>query len=122
METILLKRFDGNYTLENWYGRFDGNYTLENLYGQFDGNYTFDQIDVNCTLENLYGQFYVKKGARLVKFVVLNNVGGAARYVWKRLWRTSESCIKRGANTTRSSQYKPMEQPFGATSANERSV
>ena len=55
METILLKRFDGNYTLENLYGRFDGNYTLENLYGQFDGNYTFDQIDVNYTLGNLYG-------------------------------------------------------------------
>ena len=62
METILLKRFYGNYTLENLYGRFDGNYTLENLYGQFDGNYTFDQIDVNYTLENLYGQFYGKKG------------------------------------------------------------
>ena len=68
-------------------------------FGKFDGNYISEKL-----IETILWK------------IGMDNL-------MEQLWRASESrIVKRSeANTTRSSQYQPTEQPFGATSANERS-
>ena len=77
-------------------------------FGKFDGNYISENLMETIFRKNLIETILWKIG--------MDNL-------MEQLWHASESrIVKRSeANTTRSSQYQPTEQPFGATSANERS-
>ena len=79
-------------------------------------NYTLDQIDGNYTLEKLVWTILWKKGLDWTNSRMLR-MYGEQRDTYGMTICASESRIAK----TCSSQYKPMEQPFGATSANERS-
>ena len=85
-------------------------------------NNTLDQTDGNYTLENWYGQFYGKGGLDWANLWSLRMYGEQRDTYGTTICASESRIAKRSeANTTRSSQCKPMEQPFGATCANERS-